>query len=43
MPGDMAILRYAPCFPKGRGRYRCEGVSNKNSGSAEDIFSLIEK
>ncbi len=32
----LAILRYAPRFPKDMGRHICEGIRRKDSGSAED-------
>ena len=37
----LAILRFAPCFPKGRGRHICEGVRRKYSGSVEDILCCL--
>ena len=33
--------RLRSCFPKGRGRHRCEGVRRKNGGSAEDVIWKI--
>ena len=30
--------RLRSCFPKGRGRHRCEGVRRKDCGSAEDVL-----
>ena len=42
LPGDSSTdaqnTRFRSCFPKDRGRHRCEGVRREYSGSAKDVI-----